>query len=97
MCDVVVPDGVHRRRAAGEISRRLAGLGVARDVVVVTESHVERYGDEPSLVPYPALRQGRELYRARRIARMALLVERARRVAKGTVSRENATCISPGS
>lgn len=61
MCDVVVPDGVHRRRAAEEISRRLAGLGVARDVVVVTASDVERYGDEPSLVRYPALRQGREL------------------------------------
>lgn len=63
MCDVVVPDGVHRRRAAEEISRRLAGLGVARDVVV-TESDVDRYGDEPSPVRDPALRQGRELCRA---------------------------------
>ncbi len=61
---VVVSEGVHRRKTAQEIYRRLAGLGVPKDVVVVTESDVERYGDEPSLVLYPALREGKELYRA---------------------------------
>jgi hypothetical protein len=44
--------------------RTLAGLGVAKDLVVVTESDVRLYGDNPSLVLYPALREGRELYRA---------------------------------
>jgi predicted nucleotidyltransferase len=61
---VVVPDGVHRRKTAQEIYRKLAGLGVAKDVLVVTEGDLEKYGDNPSLVVYPALREGRELYRA---------------------------------
>lgn len=61
---VVMPDGVHRRRTAGRIYRALAGLGVPKDVVVVTESDVRAFADEPSLVLCPALREGKELYRA---------------------------------
>jgi predicted nucleotidyltransferase len=61
---VVVPDGVHRRKTAQEIYRKLADLGVPKDVLVVTEGDLEKYGDNPSLVVYPALREGRELYRA---------------------------------
>lgn len=61
---VVVPEGVHRRQTAQTIYRSLMGLGVATDVVVVTESDIRAYADDPSLVLYPALREGRELYRA---------------------------------
>lgn len=61
---VVMPDGAHRRRTAQRLHRALAGLGVAKDVVVVTESDVLQFGDEPSLVVRPALEEGRELYRA---------------------------------
>lgn len=61
---VVMPDGVHRRRTAQEIYKCLRGLGFAKDVVVVTESDIGEYGDNPSLVLYPALRQGKELYHA---------------------------------
>jgi len=42
-----------------------AGLGVSKDVIVVTETDVQQYGDNPSLVIYPALHEGKELYRAR--------------------------------
>ncbi len=59
---VVMPDGTHRRRTAQAIYRQLPALGVAKDIVVVTESDVRMYGDEPSLVLYPALREGKELY-----------------------------------
>jgi len=59
---VVMPDGVHRRRTAQMIYRSLAGLGVAKDVVVVTESDIREYGDNPSMVLHPALQQGKELY-----------------------------------
>ena len=62
---VIMPDGVHRRRTAQTIYRALSGLGVAKDVVVVTEKDVEEHGKNPSLVIYPALREGRELYHAR--------------------------------
>ena len=61
---VVMPDGSHRRRTAQAIYRRLSGLGVAKDVVVVTESDVRKHGDDPSLVLCPALQHGKELYRA---------------------------------
>ncbi len=61
---VIVPDGSHRRRTARTIYRALSGLGVAKDIIVVTETDVERFAGEPSLVIRPALREGRELYRA---------------------------------
>jgi predicted nucleotidyltransferase len=61
---VVVPDGVHRRRTAQAVYKSLKGIGFAKDVVVVTESDIREYGDNPSLVIYPALRQGKELYHA---------------------------------
>lgn len=61
---VVMPDGVHRRQTAQAIHRSLADLPVAKDVVVVTESDVRKHGNNPSLVLYPALREGKELYRA---------------------------------
>jgi predicted nucleotidyltransferase len=61
---VVVRDGVHRRRTSQEIYRGLRGIGFAKDVVVVTESDVRQFGENPSLIVYPALRQGREIYHA---------------------------------
>ena len=63
---VVVPDGAHRRRSAQAVYKSLAGIGFAKDIIVVTESDVIKYGDNPSLVIHPALSQGRELYRAGR-------------------------------
>ena len=61
---VVMPDGVHRRRTAQTVYRSLRGLGMAKDVVVVTESDIRQYGSNPSLVLFPALQHGKELYRA---------------------------------
>lgn len=61
---VVMPNGVHRRRTAQAIYRRLMGFGIAKDVVVATEGDLREYGDNPSLVLFPALREGREVYRA---------------------------------
>jgi predicted nucleotidyltransferase len=59
---VVVPDGVHRRRTAQKIHENLFGIGCAKDIVVVTESDVEEYKNSPSLVIYPALKEGEVLY-----------------------------------
>jgi len=61
---VVMPDGTHRRHTAQAIYKALGGLGVAKDVVVVTEADVRDHADNPSLVMYPALREGREVYAA---------------------------------
>jgi len=61
---VVMPDGIHRRRTAQTIYRSLTGLGVAKDILVVTETDVKKYGGNTSLALYPALREGKELYHA---------------------------------
>jgi predicted nucleotidyltransferase len=61
---VVMPDGVHRRQTAQKIYRDLRGLGFAKDIVVVTESDVREYSNNPSLILHSALREGKELYRA---------------------------------
>ncbi len=61
---IVVPDGQHRRRTAQALYRALAAVGVPKDLVVVTEGDVRNYADEPSLVLYPALREGIEVYHA---------------------------------
>ena len=59
---VVMPDGTHRRHAATQIYKSLRGIGVPKDVVVVTESDVAEYDHNPSLILKPALEEGRELY-----------------------------------
>jgi predicted nucleotidyltransferase len=59
---VVVPDGTHRRQTAQTIYQHLIGLQTAVDVVVATESDLRVYGDNFSLVYYPALREGRAIY-----------------------------------
>ena len=61
---VIMPDGAHRRRTAQVIYRSLRGLGIAKDIVVATESDVQNHGGNPSLVLYPALREGKEIYGA---------------------------------
>jgi predicted nucleotidyltransferase len=63
---VVMPDGVHRRQTAQHLYRALTGLGIAKDIVVVTESGVRQFSDEPSLVICPALREGKELFHSSR-------------------------------
>lgn len=61
---VVVPPDRHRRATAQAIYRRLASLGVAVDVVVVTTEDVEKHRDNPGMVIRTALAEGRELYAA---------------------------------
>jgi predicted nucleotidyltransferase len=61
---IVMPDGTRRRDASRKAFRALSGLGIAKDVIVVTESDLREFGQNPSLVIKPALEQGREIYHA---------------------------------
>jgi uncharacterized protein len=61
---IVMPDGTRRRDASHKAYLALSGLGVAKDVIVVTESDVKEFGQNPSLVIKPALEEGREVYHA---------------------------------
>jgi predicted nucleotidyltransferase len=53
-----------RWRLTTAIYRHLRGKDAPVDVVVVTPEEVERYGDSPYLVIYPALREGKVVYGA---------------------------------
>jgi predicted nucleotidyltransferase len=61
---VIMPDGTHRRQTAQEIYRHMWGFGVAKDIMVVTESDLQMYGDNPYMILKNALEEGRELYHA---------------------------------
>jgi len=52
------------RRLTGAIYLNLHGAGEAVDVILVTPEQVERYRNTHCLVVAPALREGREVYRA---------------------------------
>jgi len=51
-----------KRQAAVEIDLALAGVGLPKDVIVVTPEEVERYRDTVGTIIYPALREGKVLY-----------------------------------
>lgn len=51
-----------RRRLITAIYNQLAGVDAAVDVVLATPEDIERYGNSPYLVYYPALREGKVLY-----------------------------------
>jgi uncharacterized protein len=59
---VVMPEGTHRRDTATKIYRSLRGLGIPKDIVVVTEQDVNEYRQNPSLVVKPALDEGKQIY-----------------------------------
>ena len=62
---LVVKGGKYNRsRLAGDIYINLHGVGQAVDVVLVTPEDVERYRDTHCLIIKPALREGKEVYRA---------------------------------
>ncbi len=51
-----------RREKAVEIDMALAGMGVPKDVVIVTAEEVERRRDIVGTIIYPAVREGKVLY-----------------------------------
>lgn len=59
---VVVPNETHRQSTARRIYRYLIGFGFPVDIVVATEDDLRQYGDNYSLVYYPALQKGKEIY-----------------------------------
>lgn len=61
---VIVPRVADRRTEMVRLQACLSGLGVPADVLVFSESQVEKWGDVPGTVLYPALREGILLYDA---------------------------------
>jgi predicted nucleotidyltransferase len=61
---LVIKSCAHRRRMAMRIYERLAGIGCAVDVIVITPEDIRKYGRSPALVIEPALREGKVIYAA---------------------------------
>jgi predicted nucleotidyltransferase len=62
---LVVKAGVpHRRRLAQQIYRRLFGIAVPVDVVVVTPEDIQAFRDKVGTIIGPALRDGKRVYAA---------------------------------
>jgi predicted nucleotidyltransferase len=59
---VILPEGTPKRLTTQKIYCHLIGLGIPVDIVVATEIDLMKLGDNPSLVYYPALRQGKVIY-----------------------------------
>ena len=61
---LVIRDAEDPRGLAARIYRKLRGVRIAVDAVVVAPAHVERYKDSHSLVIKPTLREGAVVYEA---------------------------------
>jgi predicted nucleotidyltransferase len=59
---VVMNAPVHRRRMAQKINRSMYGLGIAVDIIVVTEEDLQKYGQRVGTILKPAIKDGRVLY-----------------------------------
>jgi len=57
-----------RRRLVTAIYRSFHGVEAAIDVILVTPEDVQRYGDSPCLVIYPAIREGKLIYAAKTVS-----------------------------
>ncbi|HYV38274.1 MAG TPA: nucleotidyltransferase domain-containing protein [Gemmataceae bacterium] len=55
-------------RLLTKIQDGLSGKGASVDVVVASTADIERYGDSPYLVFYPALREGKVVYDAQTLS-----------------------------
>lgn len=61
---VVMPNGTPRRETLRQLYRGLARLKCPKDVVVATQEDIDLNADDWSLILYPALREGIEVYAA---------------------------------
>jgi predicted nucleotidyltransferase len=61
---VVMPEGVHCRRTAQLLYRRIRGLGVPFDILVTTPGTLEKHKDNIGLIYRTVLKEGREIYAA---------------------------------
>jgi uncharacterized protein len=59
---LVVKSCANRREVAQAIYRHLRGVGVPKDIIVVTPEDVERHRDTIGYIIRPALREGRVVY-----------------------------------
>jgi len=57
-----MPEGTHGRQTSQRIFQALRGIGISKDIIVVTEQDMAEHGNNPSLILKSAIEEGRELY-----------------------------------
>jgi len=61
---VVMPEGVHRRRTAQMLYRKIRGIEAPFDIIVATPSDLEKHKNNIGLIYKTILQEGREVYAA---------------------------------
>ncbi|MCP4702734.1 MAG: nucleotidyltransferase domain-containing protein [Gammaproteobacteria bacterium] len=61
---VVMPEGIHRRRTAQLLYRKIRGVGVPFDILVATPADLEKHKNNIGLIYRTILIEGREVYAA---------------------------------
>lgn len=61
---VVVSDGNNTLHVAQKLHGQMRGLAYAKDFVVVQESDLEKFKDNPYLIYHTAIKEGKEIYHA---------------------------------
>lgn len=59
---VVMPEGVHRRRTAQLLYRKIRGIARPFDILVATPSDLEKHQDNRGLIYHTILQEGRDVY-----------------------------------
>ena len=59
---VVMPEGIHRRRTAQLLYRKIRGIEAPFDIIVATPTDLEKRKDNIGLIYRTILREGREVY-----------------------------------
>lgn len=59
---VVMPEGVHRRRTAQQLYRKISGIAMPFDIVVATPSDLAKHKNNIGLIYHTILKQGKEVY-----------------------------------
>ena len=61
---VVMPEGIHRRRTAQLLYRKIRGIAIPFDLIVATPADLEQHKDNLGLIYRTILREGRVVYAA---------------------------------
>jgi predicted nucleotidyltransferase len=59
---VVMPEGIHRRRTAQLLYRKIRGVDAPFDILVATPTDLEKHKDSIGLIYRTILQEGREVY-----------------------------------
>lgn len=59
---VVMPEGTHRRKTAQLLYKKVRNISIPFDILVVTNSDLEKYKDSVGLIYREILAEGKQIY-----------------------------------